>query len=161
MPLFATVDQASVKPVTLEPLIPLPALVSISMSVKLGEVVEERLMPAPVERWTVPPDPAEPVPVTVSPPEDPVLERLIPSAAPLAEMLWKLSPLAPIVVAEMLRVVAVVVVRVLPVPVVVMVPPPVAVNAGLVAVLAAILAVKLMVAPVFEASVMPLPLSVI
>ena len=78
-----------------------------------------------------------------------------------AETDWKFSPLEPIVVAEMLRVVAVVVVRVLPAPVVVMVPPPVAVNAGLVAVFAAILAVKLMVAPVFEASVMPLPLSVI
>src|SRR5262245_66622682 len=49
--------------------------------------------------WMVPPEPAVvPVPVTVSPPLAPVVLRMMPLVAPLAEMSWKVSPLAPIVV---------------------------------------------------------------
>ena len=114
---------------TWEPLIPSAALFLITMSVKLGEEVEDRLMPSPAELWIVPPDPAVvPLPVTVSPPEVPVLARLIPGLAPSDEMLWKLSPPEPIVVLETFSAVAVVVVMVLPVPVAETVPPPVAEN---------------------------------
>ena len=75
----------------------------------------------------------------------PVLLSTMPLAAPLAEMLWKVRPLAPIVVLATLSAVPVVVVRVLPAPVTVTVPPPVAVKAALAPVLRVSCPVKLMV----------------
>ena len=138
---------------TWEPLIPSAPLFLITMSVKLGEEVEDRLMPSPAELWIVPPEPAVvPLPVTVSPPEVPVLDRLIPGLAPLDEMLWKVSPPEPIVVLETLSAVPVVVVIVLPVPVAETVPPPVAENPVLVPVLMLSVPLKLIVAPVLPLS---------
>src|SRR6185295_19193981 len=99
----------------------------------------------------VPPLSALAVHVTVRPPDEPVLLSKIPLAGlPLAapasqleppvlplpaEMHWKLSPLAPIVVAVTVRAVPLVVFSVLPKPVTLAVPPPVAVKAGFVPVL--------------------------
>ena len=77
---------------------PSAALFSITMSVKLGAVVEDSMMPSPADFWIVPPDPAEPVPVTVRPPEVPVLLSRMPGLAPLDETLWNVRPPEPIVV---------------------------------------------------------------
>src|SRR5713101_2735295 len=61
-----------------------------------------REIPAPVHFWIVPPVPAPPFPLTVSPPVEPVLFRIMPLAGPPAPvpavMLRKVAPLAPIVV---------------------------------------------------------------
>src|SRR5215469_11864218 len=129
------------------------------MSVKLGAVVEDRVTPLPAEFWIVPPDPAKPVPVTVRPPEVPVLDRLIPGLAPLDETAWKFSPPVPIVVPDTLTAVAVVVVAVLPDPVAVTVPPPVAENAVFPPVLRVSVPPKLIVAPVLPLSEIPVWLS--
>ena len=72
-------------------------------------------------------------------------------------MLRKFRPPAPIVVLATLSAVAVVVASVLALPVTLTVPPPVAVNAGFAPVLAVTPPEKLIVAPVFEVSEMPLP----
>jgi hypothetical protein len=49
--------------------------------------------------WMVPPEPAVPMsPVTVGPAVAPVVLRMMPFAAPFAEMSWNVSPPAPIVV---------------------------------------------------------------
>src|SRR5690348_17238776 len=62
-----------------------------------------------VALWMVPPVQVEavemhvpPVPVTVRPPLDPVLLRMIPLDAPFEEILLNVSPLDPIVVLETL-----------------------------------------------------------
>src|SRR3954470_1494540 len=96
----------------------------------------------------VPPDPAEPVPLTVTPPEAPVVLSTIPFAPPLAEILRNFSPEAPIVVFATLRAVPVVVVRVLVVSVADTVPPPVALKAVLEPVLSVSVPVKSIVDPV-------------
>ena len=70
-----------------------------------------RTMASPVVFWIVPPVPREaaivprspscrlaPVPVTVRPPMEPVLLRLMPLGAPFAEMLWNVTSLTPMVV---------------------------------------------------------------
>ena len=71
------------------------------------------------------------MPVTVRPPELPVLASMMPGLAPLDEMLWNVRPLEPMVVLSTSRRRGGVV-SVLPVPVAVTVPPPVAENAVLV-----------------------------
>src|SRR5947207_12101046 len=76
--------------------------------------------------WSVPPLPAEPVPVTVRPPLAPVVFNTMPFAPPLAEMCSKVRPLAPMFVLATLRAVPVVESIVLTVPVTLTVPPPVA-----------------------------------
>ena len=86
-------------------------------------------MPWPVVFWIVPPElllalPASPV--IVSPPLDPVLLSTMPLTAPLAEMLWKVTSDAPMVVLAMLSAVPVPELMVLPAPCTVTVPPPVA-----------------------------------
>src|SRR5262249_60215973 len=113
--------------------------------------------------WTVPAGLSRPtdelaLPLTVRPPLEPVVLRTIPFAAPFAAMLLKLRPLAPIVVFATLSAVPVVVASVLADPVTLTVPPPVAVNAGLAPVESETPPVRLIVAPVFEGRVMPLPL---
>src|SRR5947207_3415686 len=108
----------------------------------LRMLIEDRLRfdvlladtPSPVVFWIVPPDPAAPVPVTVRPPLVPVALSTIPLVGPPpavpAEILWNLSPAAPMVVFETVSALAVDVLRVLPASVAVTVPPPVAVKAG-------------------------------
>src|SRR3954453_19622669 len=106
-----------------------------------------------------------PSPVTVSPPELPVLSRMIPSADPPVElMLTNVSPLAPIVVLATLRAVPVVVVGVLGGPGTGRVPPlvaagpgPVAVKAALVPVESVSLPLKLIVDPVLPVRLTPVP----
>ena len=71
----------------------------------------------------MPPELALPVPVTVSPPLDPVVLSTMPLAAPLAEMLWNVRSLAPIVVLATLSAVPVVETMLLFEPVTVTVPP--------------------------------------
>ena len=65
---------------------------------RLAVLVEVPRMPLSVEFWIVPPVPAEPLPLTVRPPLDPVVLRLMPLTAPFDEMLLKLSPLALLVI---------------------------------------------------------------
>ena len=63
--------------------------------------VEFRKTPAPVEASIWPPEwllEAPPSPVTVRPPLEPVLLRMMPLAAPFDEMLWNVRLLAPMVV---------------------------------------------------------------
>ena len=97
-----------------------------------------------------------PSPFTVSPPLAPVLSKIIPVAdPPFEEILWKSKLLAPIVVFVTFKAVAVVVVIVLPEFVELMVPPPVAVKAAFVEVLNVKRPVKLIVAPVFVARLIP------
>src|SRR5262245_1781749 len=97
----------------------------------------------------VPPEPAVvPVPVTVRPPLDPVVFKMMPFVAPLAEMLRNVSPFEPMVVLATFRAVPVVVVKALPDPVTPTVPPPVAANAALVVVVRLSPPVKLIVVPV-------------
>src|SRR2546423_14245722 len=79
-----------------------------------------------------PPVPAEPVPVTVRPPLEPVLISTIPWLPPFAVIDWKFRPLEPIVVFSTSRAVPVDVARVLAEPVTFTVPPPVATKALLV-----------------------------
>src|SRR3954447_10913977 len=80
-------------------------------------------MELPVVLWIVPPDPAEPVPLTLRPPVEPVVFRMIPLAGPEAAvpavMVLKIRLPAPIVVFATFRAVPVVVVSVLLVSVVV------------------------------------------
>ena len=77
----------------------LPVLLTRSwVSETLRELV--RLMPTPVVLVIKPPEPFStpvPSPVTVSPPLDPVLLRAMPFAPPPEEILWNVSPLAPMV----------------------------------------------------------------
>ena len=82
------------------------------MNERFRLLVEAPRIPLPVECWIVPPVPAAPVPVTVSPPLEPVGVEQIPFAAPFEEMLWKVRPLAPIVVLATSSAVPVVVVSV-------------------------------------------------
>ena len=85
---------------------PSAALSLMTMSVKLGAEVEVSWMPGPVEFSIVPPEPGVPVPVTVTPAEDPVSSRMMPLSAVLLallsvlldETLWNVTPAAPIVV---------------------------------------------------------------
>src|SRR5262245_8314957 len=109
------------------------------MKLNDGLCVDVREMAWPVVLWIVPPVHVDavdvhvpPLPLTVRPPLVPVLLRAMPLTAPLAVMLRKVRPLAPMVVLATVRAVPVVVVSVLALPVRVMVPPPVAVKAGLV-----------------------------
>src|SRR5262245_36467446 len=114
------------------------------------------LLSAPTVFWIRPPvqvGVAEvqtpPLPVTVSPPVAPVVFNTIPFAAPLAEMLWKINPLTPIVVLVTFSAVPVVVVIVLPVPVTTRVPVVVAVDPPpLVVSISSPPPMKLMVVPV-------------
>src|SRR6185436_2583652 len=139
-------------------------------------------MPVAVVRWIVPPVPAPPVPLTLRPPDDPVLLRTMPLAGPLAAvpavMLRNSRLLALIVVWATLSAVPVVVVSVLTSPPVAaalhgfssqtsMVPPlvaagpgPVAANAALAPVVAVRPPRKLIVAPVLVVNEMPWPVSV-
>src|SRR4051812_6858716 len=89
-------------------------------------------MPWLVVFWIVPPLGAAPVPVTVSPPLDPVVLSTIPLGAPFADMLRNVSPLPPIVVFATLSAVPVVVASVLVAPVTFAVPPLVALKAAFV-----------------------------
>src|SRR5262245_37394327 len=99
------------------PFTPLPAVFSIFMKANEGLVVWVSAIPAPVVFWMVPPVQVAAVesqvpalPVTVRPAVAPVLFRIMPLAAPLAEMLWNLSPFAPMEVLATFSAVAVVVV---------------------------------------------------
>src|SRR5690242_19305503 len=83
---------------------------------------------APAMLVMVPPVPAEPLPVTARCPVEPVLRRTIPLLPPLAEILWKVILLEPIVVLEIVNAVPVPEEIVFPVPVTLIVPPPVAVK---------------------------------
>ena len=74
---------------------------------------------------TCPPQRPLELPVTVKPPLAPVVFKIIPLAAPFAEMLRNVSPLAPIVVLTTLRAVPVVLLMVFVAPVTLIVPPPV------------------------------------
>ena len=85
----------------------------------------------------------------------PVVSRTMPLVPPLAEMLRKFKPLAPMFVFATVSAVPVVVVRVLAEPVTFTVPPPVAVKAEFVLVLEVMPPVKLRVAPVLLVSEMP------
>src|SRR5215213_2587372 len=89
LPLFVTRLFVSEKPVTLLPRIPSspPPVTRIRERLTLDVLL--KLMPAPVELWMVPPVQvgvatvqAPPLPLTVSPPLDPVLLSTIPFAAP-------------------------------------------------------------------------------
>ena len=109
----------------------------------------------------VPPLPGVPVPVTVRPPLALVLSRMmptpaVPEAVP-AVMLWKVRPLAPMVVLATFKAVAVVVVRVLFAPVTFTTPPPVAAKAALAPVLTVRPPVKLLMEPALAARVTPVP----
>src|SRR6266540_6958835 len=92
---------------------------------------------APLLCWMVPPVPLallDPSPTTVSPPDVPVVSRMIPSPVvpePVPALIdLNVRPLAPIVVPVTLSAVLVVVARVLELPVTVTVPPLVAVKAA-------------------------------
>ena len=123
---------------------------------------------APVLCWIVPPDAGVPVPVTMRPPSEPVVSRLMPtpalSVAVPAVMLWNVRSSAWIVVLATLSAVPVVVVSVLfgavapLVSVTAMVPPPVALKAVLAPVEALMPPSKRMVAPVLPVRSMPPPL---
>ena len=97
------------------------------------------LASAPVMFWIVPPLPSlatEPAaPVTVKPPDAPVLFRKMPFEPPFEEMLRNVRPLAPMVVLATLSAVPVVVVSVFTIEVLfcvaLTVPPPVALKAVL------------------------------
>jgi hypothetical protein len=117
-------------------------------------------MPVPAF-WIVPPLPAEPVPLTVNPPLEPVLLSTMPLAAPFAEMLRNLRPEAPIVAFATLSAVPAVVVNVLAVFVADTVPPPVALKAAFVPVLSVKAPVKEIVEPVLLVRSTPFPLFVV
>src|SRR4051794_29869445 len=112
---------------------------------------------APVLLEMVPPEPAVPLPVTVSPPLEPVVLRMMPFAEPLPfeVMVRNVRPVPPIVVKATFGAVPFggVIVLLLPVtapvpPVVAAGPGPVAVNAALAPVLKLNPPVKFIVAPV-------------
>src|SRR5436190_23874727 len=137
----------------------------IVMFVNDGLNVFVNEIPSPVVFWMTPPElspptDALPLPVTVRLPFVPVLLRTIPLAAPFAEMLRKVRPVAPIVVLATLSAVAVVVVSVLTIVVLfcvaLTVPPPVALKAMFAAVVRLSPPVRLMVAPVLVLERMPL-----
>src|SRR5438045_8854401 len=126
------------------------------------------LLPSdPVLCWIVPPVPALPLPVTVKPPADPVVSRMMPFDELFApepdEMLRKVRPAAPIFVLVTLSAVPEVVESVLTIDVLfcvaVTVPPPVAMKQSLAPVLALMPAVKAIVALVLLVSWMPVPVS--
>src|SRR3954465_2617593 len=101
----------------------------------------------------LPPEPGTPaLPVTVRPPNAPVLSRMMPlpaeTVAVPAVMLRKVRPAAAIVVLATFRPVPVMVAIVLPDPVTEIVPPPVAVKGVLEEVLRVTPPVRLIVAPV-------------
>ena len=125
---------------------------------------------APVLFAIVPPEPALPVPLTFSPPVEPVVSRMIPVfEPPLLEILWNSRLLAPIVVFATFRAVPVVVVSVLTSPPfepeaphgfssqTFNVPPPVAVNAGLPPVLRTRPPLKVIVVPGLVVRTIPEP----
>jgi hypothetical protein len=101
----------------------------------------------------VPPDAAEPVPVTVRPPLPPVPINTIPFAPPFAAILRKFRPEPKRCAGRRRERVR----RAGDVDV----PPPVAVKALLAPVLAVTPPVRLIVAPVFELRLMPVPVSTI
>ena len=73
----------------------------IFMYPRLTLEVFAKRMPWLIVAWIVPPEPllvAPPSPVTFRPPLDPVLFSKMPLVAPLDEILWKFSPLGPMVV---------------------------------------------------------------
>src|SRR5262249_37819055 len=163
VPELLMVPFLNVKFVTPVPEIPLPDVLWMFMFVNDGLMVLMSEMPVPVVFWIVPPELSPPtdefaLPLTVRPPLEPVVLRTIPFAAPFAAMLLKLRPLAPIVVFATFSAVPVVVASVLADRVTLTVPPPVAVNAGLAPVESETPPVRLIVAPVFEVRLMPLPL---
>ncbi len=94
----------SVKPVTPVPSIPLPLVFWVPIRVKDGFSVFVSDTPWLVVFWIAPPVQlarllqVPPLPVTMKRPDEPVLFSTIPFDAPLAEMLWNVSPLAPMVV---------------------------------------------------------------
>ena len=92
---------------------------------------------------------------------EPVLFSTMPLAAPFEETLRKVSPVAPMVVLATLSAVPVVVASVFAEPVTLTVPPPVALNALLAPALAVTPPVTLIVVPVLELRLMPVPVSVI
>src|SRR5689334_19234748 len=101
------------------------------MPVPTGDALESS---APVPFAIVPPEHplvsafvhVPPLPVTTRLPLAPVVSKTIPLAAPFDEMLWNVSPLAPMFVLETVSAVPVVVSIVFAVPVTLTVPPPVA-----------------------------------
>src|SRR5262245_33219326 len=150
-------------PVTLAPvrvrlLTPLPRiaappvlLVRFMLDRLTFDVEVSAIAPAvPVELWIVPPLPAVvPVPVTINPPLEPVVLSTMPLVAPLAEMSWNVTLLAPMLVLAMLRAVPVVEVMLLLEPMTLTVPPPVAEKpVPLVLSISSPPLLKLMVAPV-------------
>src|SRR3954470_16300590 len=75
----------------------------IQASETLAVFVREMAVPCvarvPVLFWMVPPEPGEPLPVTVRPPALPVLLRVMPmTVPPLEEIERKVSPAAPMLV---------------------------------------------------------------
>ena len=104
-PLLATRELSNVKPTTFEPRMPSSAPLLMLTRVRLTPPPTfVSVIPAPVEFCIAPPvqvpadEQVPPLPVTVKPPAVPVLLSTMPVAAPLAEMLWNVRPLAPIVV---------------------------------------------------------------
>src|SRR5215469_11232444 len=139
------------------------------MLVNDASAVFVNAMPTPVVCWMVPPELSPPTlvfpsPVTVNPPLVPVLFKMMPltgSVAPVVlvpeEMLWKVRPLAPIVVFATLSAVALTEAIELPVPVTLIVPPPVALKPMLLVVeIARLPPVKSMVPPVLPVRLIPL-----
>jgi len=122
-------------------------------------------MPGPVEFSIVPPEPGAPVPVTVTPAEDPVSSRMMPLSALLStllsvlldETLWNVTPAAPIVVSSITSAPSPELLSVLPGPVAVTAPLPVAVKAGFGPVLRVSVPVKAIVDPALSRRSMPPP----
>ena len=101
-PLFVMVQLIRFRPVTFEPLMPLPVLFVRVKSNKTTFAALVSDTASPVVLWIVPPDPAMPVPATIRPPEAPVLLRMIPLDGPEApvpaKMLLNVRYEGPIVV---------------------------------------------------------------
>src|SRR5258705_10120962 len=120
---------------------------------------------APILCCIVPPDPGEPLPVTVSPPVELVVLRIMPFDALFAPvpdvMLRNVNPEAPMMVFVTFSAVPDVVESVLTIVVLfwvaLTVPPPVAVNESFAPVLRLMPPVKLIVAPVLALRITPVP----
>src|ERR1043166_1454443 len=165
-PALSILPLVKVKLVTATPLTPLSIVVLINIRSKEGLVVLFSEIPI-AALWIDPPvhvatdEQLPPLPLTVRLPVAPVVFRMIPLVAPFEVMLRNVRPAAPMVVFATLSAVPVVVASVFKMVVffcvAVTVPPPVAAKAAFVAELIAMPPVKLIVAPVFVARLIPVP----
>src|ERR1700759_2467872 len=131
VPFVLTFELDRVKPLTVVPSMPSPALLWTFMLVSDVFDVLVSTMASPGVFWIVPPelsppDDVLPLPVTVRWPLEPVLLSTMPLTAPLAEMSWNVMLLVPIVVLATLSAVPVVVVMLFAALVALTVPPLVA-----------------------------------